>query len=1280
MADNQLNAELAELRQELYGTDEPPRGNRFSRMVKSVARAVKGTALHPVKSMEYVARSTMFREGYRQKYIHEHFGGMQGAEFHSAVADEVARRLDLGEDLLLDGEQILGEDRPEVRAVKDQLNNAFYQGITGAMDRASVLEEAKRIAAEAPWVNNDTDQGPHLVQNLESIYDRVIAQVDHEAGLAAVDEAFKLEGGTVKLDVNAEAHRTKVDAVMEKLTNSRFKGLLVNEATTAIAVGAVASFVGNFLKSGSVRKGAILFGVVGTGFSLPVAVAAGAAAGGFALLRERMTLRQERALHMADIASGKEMPDSPENAPRRAEIDATIVDMVSASDLLQRFDELQPEDGLGLSPGDAQQLANWLVETTTLQNLGDSQRLDLVRYTSPDSVEVEKTDLFVARAQAISMVRDYALAHPDFMRAVPGADIDAKIASQVQLAEQALTEGQISERDKVFRGLMRKRGAQRAVATAAFSVFASYLGSKVTDQISGGQESRTVTNTSVEENVRTPVSLRGDVVNMPKGFRADGHSLYDAKGNMVAEHFDGNQNGMGGFSPETVAELKAKGIGYHESIKWHESTVTRRVGLPEYMAERPGEFRAIHRTGWMDNNTPSPVFDLNELRLDFRANPDGSVVLASDRMADSGSFHDQLAIMAHSEQQGGNLRMLITPSRADQGRAITLDIQPNGQVVLPNGTVAREFFDIQPDGKVSFKGGFVEVAYPSQVRPDGSQGYFILATSPGTNRPIDVPIIDHVRYPITTATLTVPKETAEVIAGNAWKAPFIPLAAPLPRRPLEKLMPPVPPEPYFPYNGYYGAEVSSQDEARWSPRLRDNPDVILDPHEEISDFLNNLPNEERELAREQAEEQLDPMLDTVRSVVAMPVAGHQEGSNIYNTLLWYSGQKNKDGSPLDPSTYEVILYLNKPTDRDWDETPAEIQRFIADHPDVPVRVITREFEPGTFTIGRARKELLNTVLARQNARAASHQDLNIISHDADLKGLGETFIATVADDFESQPVDALTGRLDWGPGPYIKSPLFQAGVKIGQMLDLIARHPQPGSGERAQYSYSGNNFSYKASMYAAVGGYRPDMTLAEDVNLGANIAAARRRLGGTRVPVGFSGGDNIVYTSARRSIAAFNLGLAPVEQWSKIHWGELDDEIRSGSQLPDDSLDYDQIFNEVDSPQRRAERTKFVARFEDMIERSIKEYRLVEDPSYIVGPGSEHPNLQRIKRALQGLRIECDISAKRDGGVRIAITDASRLFEYLKNYQETGVRSYLARTKADAVIPGGVPAIFPEYT
>lgn len=1269
-ADERINTEMREIRERLF-TPENPSDNRFFRMVQTVARGVRSTFRHPVQAFRYVSRSTFLREGYRQQYLHQRFGQMEGPNFHNAVAEAVAARFDLGEDYLQNGENILREDRPEVRATKDRLNQIFEQGIAGTMDRATVLTEAQRALAEAEWIGNGSDQHVHMVQNLEQIYDRITASVEHEAGLGAIDAAYRLAGGETTLGVNAEASRTTTDRIMERLTNSRLKGWLVNEATVAVAVGAVVNVAGYLARSKGARiaAGALIGGPVGI-----VATAGSAAL--FSAARERMTLRQERALRMSQVASGEEgLANNPNQTPRTAEIDATLYDMVAATDVLAEYDALRPENPATITEDQANNIRAWLVALRTNQTVGDEGGLDLIRYTSEALIEDEKTDLMEARAEAERILAQYASAHPDYMDAIPGASFEDKLNHVIQLNVESTIEGEISTADREFRRLSNSRAAKRAFATFAFASAGSYISAQITEHFSGERAAETITHEQILPNQNVPYGFKGDSINMPEGWKLEGGAIIDAQGNKLVENIELRPDG--GIPQSALDQLEAKGIGVSETVQNHTTTVTREVPFNEYMVLHPEKFHTVHRELWMSNDTPG-VFDLNELGGDFRLDPNtGDIILHTDRMTNEGSFWGAVRVAAHTEQVDGKLRWLFTPDKGNQSQSMILEVEPGGTVVIPKGSEIHSLFNVNPQAtgidQVTLRTGYAEVAVPTGRSTGGAENFMVLATQAGDQPPGTVAVTENVDFQTVETTLVAREVTTEIVPGEDWQAPFIPIAAPLPRRPMERIAPQEQSIEPIPYGyGYNGQEIGERERARWSDRLRNDPTVNLDPQVEIPDFLSRIPASEVRLASELIED-VEPMTNECRAVVTIPVAGHQEGKNIYNTLRWYSGQTDLEGRPLDPNSFEIVVYVNKPTDAEWDDTPEEIERFRRDFPDFPVRVITHEYSPGTATIGRIRRDMLNAILLRQQARGAKQEDIMLISHDADLKGIGRSCIATVLEGFDAEPVDAISGRLDWGPDAYVHSPLLQLSVKFAQAMDLIGRHPEPGDGKQPEYQFPGNNFAFRASAYAAIGGYDELRSLGEDVMIGLNISAARD-WGHARKAVGFAGGDNIIYSDPRRDIEAFNRGLTHAEQWSRMPW-VLTDDVRVSSTEINDPTDYDVLFGPPGPEQQRVE-AEFLTRLEDILERTILAYGYASGVDYTrtTPPPDE---IREIERALRVLRVKASIISD-NGRVRIRVVDASRMIEYLRLFKETGPRHYAARTDISDIFDGGISDVYPD--
>ena len=1273
-----LESEIRDVREKLFSPKNPKPG-RFAKLVNIITMPIKAVA-HPKEFFTYLAKSSVGKDYYLQKYKAESVSGMDDFDYHSAVARDVAARFDSAEYVLQNGERKLAQDNPEVRDVKDRLNEVFRAGITGTMDRDTVLTESRRIVASAPWLQANSEESIHLVQNLEETYDRITTAVDHEAGLASIDAAYELVGGEVTLGVNAEVHKTATDRIMEKLTNSPLKALIVNEATVGMAVGAVVGAIGFIAKSKGVKVG--VAAVIGG----PVAmVATAGAAGLFAYGREKMRMRQDRALHMAERAMGGNGPDENEkDTPRRIEMEGVIYEMASSRDILSSYEGLIPEDISTMTDEDARSLQAWLIALRTNQTVGDENNIDLIQYSSEDSVESEKTQLFEARARANVALRQYTAQHPDFMAQIPGESYDAKLDFLVNAQTEQLMQGEIANKDRAFRSLSRNRAAKRAAATAAFSLAGSYIGHQITEHFvdHGVVAPR---DPGIMANQRTLLSMRGDSVDMPKGWSIRGNTLLDAEGHSVITDYQYNPDGS--LSQHTIHSLQAKGFRFNETLTTKTVVTTREVPYDEYARLHPEKFAPVHREAWMGNDTPmyrdaNGVLrgaDLNELRGDFNLAPNGDIVLDTARMTNDGSFWGMLKVAAHSDQLDGKLRWLFTPDKNHQGSSMVLEVDAGGKAIIPKDSDIYKLFSVSQEGNVTLDSGFAEVAVPTGRSTNGAYNFFILATQEGNKPPGMMTITETTDIPAFHGAIVVPNAPDPVIDPYV---PFIPISGVFPRKPLEEIIPGGYVEPYItsPYNGYQSGEFSPEEEEKrkkaFSERLRNNPDAVLDPRTEIEDYISRMDHERREGLAKMTDE-AEPMAESVKIVVGIPVNGSQEGKNIYKTLQWYSGQVDADGKPLDTGSYEIVLYVNKPTDRDWDDTLNEIQRFKADHPDMPIRVIQKEYEPSQARIGRIRRDMTDLTLARQ-ARRSSGEDLVIVSNDADCKGLGESYIATIMEQVGAQSVDGLSGRLEWDPTTNTESPLYHMGVKFMQMLDVIDRHPLPGSGRGPRYRYPGANFAFRSSMYAAVGGYDAGSTKAEDVVLGKSIKLART--GSSKFKgIGFYGGDNVVYTDSRRGVFAFNQGYPPSMQWSKLSFG-ASDEAREGVEL-EDSIRYDILLDEnpigINAVRQRRARAKFESELARFLEQTLEEYAIVSNETEYHDGMKLPKDVEMALRAIKALRIDADIDVT-GGDIRINIEDSSRLYEYLRNYQTSGLRNYSARTGIDRVFSGGLKEVFPD--
>ena len=1280
----QVDKELQEIRKELFEPKNPS-DSRFARLVQTVAKGVRSTFRHPIKAFKYKARSTGTREATRQTYAKRHLEASEGVDFHDALAGDVAKRLDLGGDFLQNGERLLGEDNSEVRAVKEALDVVFQQGIEGTTDRDSTLNDARRILAEAPWLKGGSDQEVHMLKNLEEMYDRITIAVEHESGLAAIDAAYQLKVGEVTLGVNSEAHKTATDRIMEKLTNSRFKAFIVNEATIAIAVGVVVNTAGYLARSKGSRyvAGALVGGPVG------IALVAGSA-GLFAAARERTTLRQERALRMYQIASGQsEVANDSDTAPRSTEVDASLYEMVSARDVLDEFSKLTPDDPATLSSSEAREILASLVALRTNQSIGDESSIDLIKYSSEDMIESEKSLLMVARAEAEILLRNYYSNHPDELQklTIAGRNFDEKIAALTELSKADLSSDKITDRDKVFGKLTRKRAFRRGLATAGFAGAGSYISAQVSEHFSHQIDGKTVTTGTLANDPFT-YSFKGDTINMPKGYTIQGTSILDGNGKHIVDGLVPKADG--GLSPESIALLDAKGIGVEQTVVMHDFVSTREVSYDEFVRLKPERFQQISREVWKNNDTTR--FDLNELRGDFKLSENGDIVVATNRLTDTGSFGQGESVAAHSEQLAGRLKILITPDKGNQSSAIVLDVSSDGTTVIPKGSDLYNLFKVDPTatsiGQVKLDSGFLEIATPGGPTADGSQSFQILATQVGNNPPGTVLITENISTPVYQTTLVVTEKT--YIPGSDFRAPFIPIAAPLPRRPLERIFPAATNiyTDYLPNPYGRPIEVDEQTRKRFernmSSRLLNDPNAVLDSSLEVEEYIERLPKEKKILIESLADQIEEPMKPSCELAVVIPVAGAQEGNNIYNSLKWYTGQKDAEGKDLSRERFEIVLFVNKPSGLEWDNTLIEIERFKKDFPDMPIRVATHSYDSEAVNFGELHKDLVDLTLERQRRRGSVASDLIVVTNDADTKGVGKTYFDTVITQIGAQGVDALVGRLEWDPYNYLISPLFMAAQQFGEKLNLINPHPQPSDDRQIVYQGSGANFAFKSSIYAAVGGEWADVNVGPDCILRDSIYFARNRAGGTRKPVGFAGGDDVVYSSSRRGVHAFNLGLSPVEQWdeSKVEFSAADD-LRAKESPPTmrDTIDYDVLFGPNSTRRDRVERA-FVSQLENYLERTAASYGFAnaDTETFYPGRGKTPADVKTLISALEAMYLnEKEVEVERGNGViKIKIIDPARLLKYLSEFRKEGLKHYTARTGVKDVFSGGLPEVFPD--
>ncbi len=607
-----------------------------------------------------------------------------------------------------------------------------------------------------------------------------------------------------------------------------------------------------------------------------------------------------------------------------------------------------------------------------------------------------------------------------------------------------------------------------------------------------------------------------------------------ADGQPIAEHLtlDAHNN----LTPDAQHILSDKGIHLtSEKVLCGPEGEASANTLASNKLEGPTE---INRHLWYDNDTPMHAdpktgkllgADWNELKLQWGekgvgVNPNGDYIMSAGRMTPDGSWHQQFSTDAQNLMHEGKMKLLLSASRATQKHVWEFTMDQNGNVIIPkNSDAAKLLFETDAHGKAVFKGAFAEVGQYMDTDKAGEH-FKLLAThvGKGLEAPPLPPPVD-----CFTNVFDVPRNyrvDLPYIIPFGW------------RTPLEPTIPEEPPLPPYLYE-----HSTSEDQAlmrdRRSKTLNENPRAKLDHFAETETYIQSFSPEYRKRVESLAG-QVPPMSERTKLAVCIPVAGHQEGKNIYQSLESYTYQTAA------PEEYELVLFVNHPekerNDKQIkpDETLSEIERFQKDHPEIPVRVIYSALPLHDANMGTIRKLLNDSVLLRNHARGNKAPDLIMVSNDADNKGISPDYVKNFIEKFEKNPdKDAFMGQLDWDPEAYVQYPLIMVGVRLFQYLDLIQRK------KFGRLPSSGANFAFRSSIYSAIGGYAPETHLAEDVAFGRAIKEGRKNVGA----VGYGGARvSRLYTSARRAVDAFKSGRVPYEQWAN-GFGAFDDEIRKFS-------------------------------------------------------------------------------------------------------------------------------------
>lgn len=294
--------------------------------------------------------------------------------------------------------------------------------------------------------------------------------------------------------------------------------------------------------------------------------------------------------------------------------------------------------------------------------------------------------------------------------------------------------------------------------------------------------------------------------------------------------------------------------------------------------------------------------------------------------------------------------------------------------------------------------------------------------------------------------------------------------------------------------------------------INDN-EVKLNPTIEIEKYFQRLEPgylKQLELLNLQIGKTMNP---ETKVVACIPVAGHQESSNIYRTLESYANQKG------DMNELEVLLFINSPekaiveNKEEIKKTLSEIEKAKVGFENLQVRVVQFFLTQDQVRIGNIRKIGTDLALLRQQ-ESGIKRDLILLSNDADNQGISEEYTESFIKYFNMNPEkEGAVGNLQYDPNAFIRFPTVHMQQELATFLDQVGF-------ENGNVMLFGNNSCMKSSIYASIGGYPPGLKTTEQEWTGNTI----RKLRKTGSTLGFIK-DAILTSSSRRGVVSSILGL-----------------------------------------------------------------------------------------------------------------------------------------------------------
>jgi hypothetical protein len=677
----------------------------------------------------------------------------------------------------------------EDKELKNRVINSIKLYALGLINDSEFIDYQKNISDKIKEKNPEIFGESVIDANnlLETAKGLKIAFI-HNKGLKNADIDLDIIIGDIKTGVRTEQKLSGLDRLIDKMGKTKV-GKFVNETTLASALS-IAHGIGNTL---------------GT-FFLYNKVASFASLGGTVLLsgilgssRKRNYLDQKRNQHLREVASGRGFNIKDK---QRLIFERFRTDSLSASKTIDGFkkviDALSKEslkDKITIEK--VSEYISAISHVDSRINLSDNKLIDLISYTSPNTIDKERTQLDILRAKLKVKLRKIS---DEKGWTFGGKSFDEYLSMTTDLKTRKLQEDEngINQKNKEFAKYKCKEGMKTFVKSAVTGLVIGVVAQETAAAINPNQQGAFESwFGKIDQSPKSQTALKNftDFLsnkynNSAAGFLGQTEMfhtnskpetiLLDSNRELILGN-DGNYDlyQEGKMVSDNIISFEEDGALINNASNWKEqgilvdssqvNTISDKLAKTNISVDQvskinPEMVDVAGKRAWIRNNTTG-FYDRNELGLGLNSNANGDPIIDISGMTESGSFSGNQQFNISEAIKNGNAKILVSLSEESAGKVFELPLDSNG-IIIDKANPLYPLFSVN-NNNISFNGGTIEVAIKE------NNVWNILSTVTGKNTIKDFNINTQIPEIINTVSIkTIPEQIASL---PYTVPPFIPI-------------------------------------------------------------------------------------------------------------------------------------------------------------------------------------------------------------------------------------------------------------------------------------------------------------------------------------------------------------------------------------------------------------------------------------------------------------------------------------------------------------------------